>query len=391
MTTTFGATLEQPTRMATRRQRISIGLPRTDNPDERRFPLTPEGVRMLTDRGYRVIMEEGAASSIHYGDNAYARNGAEISDRPSALAADIVIHLAPIPSTMVRYMRRGAMLLTLLNSDSIATSSVEALLRQGIVTVALDLVEDQQGNRPFADILAEINGRAAIATASSLLADSIHGKGILLGGVAGIVPCEVTILGSGIAAIAAARSAIGLGAMVRMFDNDIYSLRAALRDLGPQVIGSACHENVLLKALASADVVVVTGGFPPSMAMGADVVATMKKGVLSFDLSPTPGSLFPSLRTVDLSFALPSDNTLSGDRALYINAGNAVPRTAAMALSNTLSTLFDDIVVCEGITNALKLTAGLRQGVITFSGKLTNRTLAQRMPLRFVDINIFLI
>ncbi|MDE5929885.1 MAG: alanine dehydrogenase, partial [Muribaculaceae bacterium] len=122
--------------------------------------------------------------------------------------------------------------------------------------IALDLIENSDSRKPFADILNEIDGRAALAIASSLLADSVHGKGILMGGVAGIVPCEVTVLGSGFDALAAARTAIGLGATVRMFDNDSYSLREADRMLGPAVITSAMHPRVLVSALRSADVVV---------------------------------------------------------------------------------------------------------------------------------------
>lgn len=390
MTSPFGSPLEQPCPTATARRRFSIGLPACNSVNEKRFPLTPEGVRMLIDRGYRVIIEADAAAPIHYSDNAYARQGAMIADRASALATDIVIHLAPLSVSDISGMRRGAMLLSLLHADTLSRDTVAALLRRGIVSIAIDLIEDSRGNHPFADILAEIDGRAAIATASSLLADSRTGKGILLGGVAGIVPCEVTVIGSGIAATAAARSAIGLGATVRMFDNDVYSLRAAVRDLGPQVIGSAFHPKVVCSALASADVVIVTGGYPDHTVLGADIVASMKKGVLTFDLTSSPGTLFPSLPTVDLAAARPADNTLCGNRVLYVNAGSAVPRTAAMALSNTFSTLLEDIVVLDGITNALKLTPGLRQGVVTFLGKLTNRRVASLVNARVVDINIFL-
>lgn len=375
---------------ATSRRRFSIGIPACGSETERRFPLTPEGARMLVDRGYRVIIELGAAETIHYSDNAYARQGVEIASRAEALAADIVIHLAPLPVIDIRRMRRGAMLLTLLNTPLMTAEIVGAMLHRGIVAIAIDLVEDNRGNRPFADVLAEIDGRASIAIASSLLADSLHGKGILLGGVAGIVPCEVTVFGSDIAAIAAARSAVGLGATVRMFDNDVYSLRAAIRDLGPQIIGSAFHEKVMMSALVSADVVIITGGYPHAMSIDPEQVNVMKRGVLLFDLTTAPGRLFPSLPLVSLASAAASNPGVDGRRVVYVDAGSAVPRTAAMALSNTFNTLLDDIVVCEGITNALKLTSGLRQGVVTFFGKLTNQRIAARLHTRAVDINIFL-
>lgn len=168
------------------------------------------------------------------------------------------------------------MLLTLLCPDKIHADSIIEMQRMAIVGVAVNNIADERGNRPFADILAEIDGRAAIATASSLLADANAGKGILLGGIAGLNPCEVTVIGSGIAAIAASRSALGLGAIVRMFDDDVYSLRAAVRDLGPGVIASSLHERVLTSALRTADVVIATP-MQSKLSIGTDTVEIMKK------------------------------------------------------------------------------------------------------------------
>lgn len=384
----YGSPLEQPAQIATSRRKLSIGLPAIHSDSEHRFPLTPEGAATLLERGYRVIIEAGAADPIHYNDNAYARRGIEIADRAAALAADVVIYTAEPQRHDIDMMRRGAMLLTLMHLDRWNPSAINALLMRGIVTIALDLITDPHGNHPFADILAEIDGRAAIALASSLLADSQSGKGILLGGVAGIVPCEVTIFGSGLAAIAAARSATGLGAMVRMFDNDVYSLRSAIRDLGPQIIGSACHAKVVESALRSADVVIATGGFPSTFAIDAMMVEQMKRGVLIYDLTPRAGRLFPSLPCIDLSEARQAAGI--DRRKVYVNPGNAVPRTAAMALSNSLNTLLDDVMVCEGVTNALKLTPGLRGAVLTFLGKVTNREVGRLVKCRATDITIFL-
>jgi alanine dehydrogenase len=374
---------------ATAHKRFSIGLPACSSPSERRFPLTPEGVKQLVDKGYSVMIEPEAAATIHYCDNAYSRYGARIADRATCLGADIVIHLAPLSWTDVAKMRRGAMLLTLLHLDKLSAETIDAMRLRGIVGVAVDLIRDDRGQLPFADILAEIDGRASIALASSMLADANQGKGILLGGVAGVVPCEVTIIGSNIAAIAAARSASGLGAIVRIFDNDAYSLRAAARDLGPQIIGSALHEKVLQSALRSADIIVATTT-PTELSFGADVASTLKKGVVVFDLSQAPGRLFPSLQTVDLASAESVGAATEQSRRCYINAGSAVPRTAAMALSNTFNTMLDNIVVCEGLTNALKLTDGLRYAVFTFLGKITNSEVARIAGCRPTDINLFL-
>lgn len=180
---------EQPVATATGRRLFSIGLPRCCDPAERRFPLTPEGAAMLVEQGFDVRIESGAAATIHYTDNQYAAAGVRVTDRDETLGCDIVMHLAPLTPSDIRKMRRGAMLLTLSAFCRLTSPTIEALLNRHIITVAIDLIRDDRGNRPFADILSEIDGRAAMARASSLLADSVHGKGILLGGVAGIVPC----------------------------------------------------------------------------------------------------------------------------------------------------------------------------------------------------------
>lgn len=382
--------MPQMSKVHTPHRIFSIGLPKCDNPSERRFPLTPEAVNILVERGFAIKIESGAADAIHYSDNNYTHQGAKITNREETLMCDIVIHLAPLERKDIKRMRRGALLLTMFHIENQTAEYVKSLVEQGIIAVAIDLIGDERGNRPFADILSEIDGRASIAIASSLLADSINGKGILLGGIAGLLPCEVAIIGSGIAAVAAARSAIGAGAMVRMFDSDTYRLRAALKELGNQTIGATLHPRTIEKAFASADVIVITD-VSHTMKFGPEIVSMMKKGVITFDVSNEAGKTFPSMPTVDLSAARPDDNSMDGStRVCYIHSGSAVPRTAAMALSNTFITMLDDIVTLEGVTNALKLSPGLQDAVFTFLGKVTNRKVAEAVGLRSVDIRLLI-
>lgn len=384
----FGAVpMPQPAAVASSHRHMTIGLPASNVLNERRFPLTPEAAGMLVEKGFTVKVEEGAGSPIHYTDNAYSREGSQIVSRSEALGCDMVIHLAPLSCGDIRQMRRGAVLLSLLSKCNRTKESVKALLDRNIINVALDLVEDRYGNTPFADILSEIDGRAALAVAGSLLADSVHGKGILLGGIAGVIPCETTIIGSGISARAAAIAASGAGSTVRLFDNDIYRLREATRELGTCAVGSALHPRVLRSALRSADVVVFTQMSNPPV-FDAEAVGEMKKGVIIFDLTNDCGSAFPSLPTVDLAMASPAGP--EGMRYCYVHAGSAVPRTAAMALSNTLLTFMGDISACDGVMNALKMLPGIRKGAVTFMGKAVNAAVAGIAGVRSRDINIFL-
>ncbi|MCM1163075.1 MAG: hypothetical protein NC339_02330 [Muribaculaceae bacterium] len=385
--------LEQPCATETSRRRLTIGLPKCDDPAERRFPLTPEGAAQLIERGFVVRMEADAASVIHYADLSYQKLGVEVTCRAEALGCDIVLYPATLSEADARRMRRGAMLLTLVESACRNPRTLAELLRRHVITLALDLVEDCRGNTPFADILAEIDGRASVAIASSLLADAVRGKGILLGGVAGIVPCEVLIVGSGIAACAAARSAMGLGATVRMFDNDVYSLRRAWQELGSWVITSSLHPRTLASALRSADVVVATPTAEP-FALNADTVATMKKGVLTFDLTPSSdGSAFPSMTPVDLAMASAIESSARlNNRICFTHAGSAVARTAAMALSNTLLTFLSSLASDDthGSASGLKLPPGIQKGALTFFGKAVHQRVAELLGVRIVDIAIYL-
>lgn len=386
---------EQPVETMTSRRYITLGLPAGSTRGERRFPLTPEGASMLAERGFEVRLESGAADCIHFADDAYRRAGARIVSRAEALDCDIVLHLPAISADDARRLKSGSVLLSLSHLEGRTPEAVAELLKRHIITIALDLITDDNDNRPFADILAEVDGRAALAIASSLLADPVHGKGILLGGIAAIVPCEVTIIGSDLAAVAAARTAIGLGATVRMFDNDVYSLREAIRSLsgaaGTSVIASALHPRVFASALRSADIVIATPTRHP-LEISSDLVAEMKRGVIAFDLTGRRSRpVFPGLKQIDLADApgYPcSANSLAA--ACYINAGSAVPRTAAMALTTTLMTLLDDVLVCEGISNALRFNSGLARAALTFLGKAVNADIARIVGCQPIDINLFL-
>ena len=158
--------LEAPAPTLEARRNATIGLPKCDNPAERRFPLTPEAVGALTRMGFVVNVESGAAAFIHYPDEAYARAGARIVGRREALQADIVIHLAPLEMAGIRMLRRGAILLSLANfSRRQGAEVVRELIARRIINIAIDLVRDPLGNRPFGDILSEIDGRSAMTIA----------------------------------------------------------------------------------------------------------------------------------------------------------------------------------------------------------------------------------
>ena len=378
----------QPVEVMEKNKKPVIGLPASGAANERRFPLTPEAVAILVDHGYKVRIEENAGASIRYTDTQYIKAGAEITCRKDAFEGDIVIYIPEITPAEVKMMKRGAILMSLFHAGDNCRVILNELLRRNIIYLAIDLISDSRGNTPFADILAETDGRAIIALGASMLMDADFGKGILLGGVSGIVPCEVTIIGSGIAACAAASSAIGLGATVRMFDNDIYRLRNARLTIGAALITSALHPRVLLNALRTADIVVATPTDHPC-AINAGDIDIMKPGVVIMDINSEKFHTFPSLPHVEITSGIPRKQNHTG-RVCFTSVGNAVPRTAAMALSNTFVTMFDEMRQCDGIMNCVKMRRGIQNATVTFFGKLVNHTAAKKAGMRAIDIHILL-
>lgn len=346
---------------------------------------------MLVSQGIEVMAEKGIGDAIHYEDGRYSRSGANIVSRTEALGCDVVLYAGHLTPEEAMLLKPHAVLLTLMNNCPLRAATAQVLLGRRITVMALNEIRDRRGNRPVTDILGEVGGRAAIATATALLADPGVGKGILLGGVAGVNPCEVVVLGTGMAALAAARSAIGLGGMVRLFDSDAYSLRAAMAELGPAVIGSALHPVVLGHALGSADVVVATA-LNRRFSIDESVLDSMKKGVVIFDLNDHDGisGVFPTLRCVDVKDAV-SRNTAPGSNLCLINAAGAVPRTAAMALTNDIVPIIDRMFGSgTGLMNALKTDVGLRVAVVCFRGRVVSQAAADSLGVKAVDINLML-
>lgn len=382
--------LEQLLDIATPRRYISLGIPAPRGASHRRFTLTPEAVAILADSGIEVRLESGAGQAIHYTDDRYAAAGARITDRATAFGSDIVLHLSPLPTSDVALLRRGALLLTLLNANTVHPQTIEALVRRSVISLALDLVSDKAGNRPFADILDEIDGSAAMTLAAAALADPSSGKGILLGSVPGIVPCEVTVIGASIAGRAAARAALATGATVRIFDDNTYTLRDTLASLPSPVIASVRNPKVLSSALRTADIIIVA----ESIDTTSQMAEATKAGALIYDLNDGARRAFPTIPVVDISKAsegLPralSDKNGNTTRTCFINPGAAVPRTCAMAVSNAFVSMVREILTCDGVNNAIKLNPGMQRAVFTFLGRLTNHTLASRCTLKFVDIHI---
>lgn len=369
-------------------RRLSIGLPAEHNGGEKRFPLTPEGVALLTQAGFAVLVERGAGEGIKYSDLHYTEAGAQAVEAAEVFGCDVILKITPLNEQEAALIRAGVLLLTLLQPQYQSAAVIGILMQKKVTAVAIDRITDEQGRYLFADILDEIDGRAAIVLASELLSNRSGGKGVLLGGVPGVAAAEVLIVGGGLAGRAAARAACGLGALVRVFDNDFYRLRATQLEVSPSVFTSNMHPHVLENAMRSADVVIGTE-VPDRGRLGMNYIEMMKRGALLFDLCMDKGGCF---ETSSCSEA-PCNKVYERCGVLHYclsSVGSAVARTASMALSNLLVPLLMTLNDASMIYGHIKSDDRLRNAVYLFGGKLTHKELSIRLGLPCYDMALFM-
>ncbi len=240
-------------------KRQTFGIPKENQNLETRLALTPEAVALLVEEGHRVLVESGAGNGIHYSDLRYSECGAKIVNSPAEVfSADIVLKITPPTPNEILLMREKATLGSMLQLSLFSPQSIKLMMQKKITAIAYELIKDEQRNFPVMSSISEIDGITAISIAAQYMSNESGGKGLLLGGIAGISSAEVLVLGAGIAGATAARTALALGAQVKVFDHDINKLRKFQQQYGQHIFTSVIHPRVLFKALASADVVVGT-------------------------------------------------------------------------------------------------------------------------------------
>lgn len=337
----------------------TIGLPANyADTEETRFLLTPEACGMLTSSGLNLIMEAGAGVDISFSDMAYAEYGVNITSREESLKCDVVVSFAPLNAADVAKMRRGATLLCMMGDELFKADTIKALLDNEITLGCLDNMYSLNNEPVFADIINEIDGRAAIMYAQDHLSFLGGGKGVLLAGVAGINPCEVLLIGRGTTINAAASAAIASGAIVTLINNDVSDLAYSQRICGPSLITLAVHPRVLYNKAKSADVLIIGETTRP----------------FTF-----PNKLTRAMK--DTAFMLNFKDS---------HPSVSVPRTVAMALSNVLVNFMQEMIIKNGFEGMLMSTDGVQSGIVTYRGRLCDKLIGSFLSLPSVDIKMML-
>ena len=375
-----------------RQKRLTIGLPNETERRENRVCLTPEAVAMMVDMGHTIMIQRGAGEAAHYRDREYADAGAQMLDTcEEVYTADIILKPTPVMQADVEMMHDRQVILSPIELFELRKEAVVEMMQKKVTAVGFDILKDENGVYPVVQMMSEISGSSAIMIASEYLSNSREGKGILLGGVTGITPAEVVILGAGTLGEYAARTALALGAEVKVFDHSLERLRRINHCLGQRVYTSVFHKPVLERALLSADVLIGALRFFDDdfgITVSEEQVRLMKQGAVIVDMSIEHGGC------IETSGPTTHENpTYVYNGVIHYcvpNVPSRVARTASIAYSNLFTPLFDKISRAGGFNTALKNDAGLRHGVYVYNGVLTKRVIADRYGLVSRDIDLLM-
>lgn len=373
---------------------ITIGIPKENTRFEKRLALTPEAVALLVDEGHKVILESGAGLSINYSDTYYAESGASIVDsKAEVFEASLILKMSPPTLQEVRLMRPRSTVFSFLQQPMLSSTILEAMSAKRINALAYDLIYDDTETSPFATAISEIEGASAVTLAAELMSNANGGKGILMGGVPGVSPTEVVIIGADIAATIAARAALGLGAMVKMFDNDVNKLRLMEHNLGRSLFTSTLQPNVMRNTFRSADVLIGAMEYinkPHRDRISEDLIRELKQGAIVIDLRLSQGGCFETT----MEACLPGAPTLYQKHGVLhfceMSISSRVARTSSIALSNIFSSLFMKMANSGGIIGLAQSDRGYSSGFYMFSGKMVNAYVANLFNLPVNDIGLFL-
>lgn len=378
--------------LSSARSSMTIGIPKENLDEEKRLAFTPEAVDMIVDAGHRILFEEGAGSGVNYSDADYSESGAEITSRERVFKSDLIFKITPPTKDEISLMKKKATVCSMLQLPDITLETIKLMSAKSINAVGYELMATDSQNFPVRNSISEIEGAASISVASELLSNERGGKGILMGGIAGVSPIEVIIIGAGVAGTVATRAALALGAVVKVFDNDICKLRKLQTDLNTSVFTSVFQPNVLVNAFASADVVIGAMRYindPVRYIISEDAIRTMKKGSVIIDLRINQGGCF------ETTCFLPENHPSIFERYGVLhycvpNISSRVARTTSMALSNIFAPMILHMGELGGVTGIAKSDTSFRSGLYMYTGKLVNSYVAKHFNLPTHDISLFL-
>jgi alanine dehydrogenase len=384
--------LEETLEILPKKKDLFIGIPKETSFQENRVALTPESVSVLVSNGHDVVVEHAAGEGAFYFDTDYSEAGARIVYEKSELyRATTIIKSAPISEEEVSWLQPNQVIISPIHLPFLKAEMIDHLIQKKIIAIAFESIKDDSGTYPIVRSMSEIAGNHAIVTAAKYLSNVHHGKGILLGGISGVPPAKVVIIGAGIVGEFAARTALGFGASVKIFDNSIYRLMRLQNNIGMRLYTSVLDPVTLSEELMDADVVVgalkPTSGITP-MVVTDEMVSNMKAGSVIIDVSIDRGGCFETSRVT--SHENPVYKKYDVIHYCVPNIASAVSRTASRAISNVLMPILQQSASRGGVEGVIQAKSGIRNGVYLYKGAVTNAPIAKRFGFKYTDLDLLL-
>jgi alanine dehydrogenase len=384
--------LEETLEIIPKKKQLFIGIPKETSFQENRVALTPEAISVLVNNGHEIVVEHNAGEGSFYFDSDYSEAGARIVyEKSEVYKATTIIKSAPISEEEVQLLQPNQVIISPIHLPFLKVEMIEQLMHKKIIAIAFESIKDDSGTYPIVRSMSEIAGSTAILTAAKYLNNGHNGKGILLGGISGVPPAEVMIIGAGVVGEFAARTALGLGASVKIFDNSIYRLMRLQNNIGRRCFTSVLEPVTLAEVLASADVAVgalkpVNGVTP--VVVTDEMVSYMKAGSVIIDVSIDRGGCFETSRVT--SHENPTFKKYDVIHYCVPNMASGVSRTASRAVSNVLMPIMLQCSDMGGVEGVIQAKNGIRSGVYLYKGCVTNAHIARRFHLKYTDLDLLL-
>jgi alanine dehydrogenase len=371
---------------------LHIGIPKEIAFQENRIALTPDAVGVLVSNGHEVIIEHNAGEASHYRDKDYSEAGARIVyDKAEVLKAPILVKSAPVIEEDLPLLQLNQIIISPIHLSAMKAELLQKMMDKRITGISFENLKDDSGTYPIVRSMSEIAGSAVMLVAGQYLSSANHGKGVLLGGISGIPPTKVIILGAGIVGEFAARAALALGASVKVFDNSVYRLKRLQVNIGQRMWTSVIEPRILAKQLKTCEIAVgalssQTGRTP--VVVSDEMVSNMRPGSVIIDVSIDRGGCFETSEIT--THEHPIFMKYGVIHYCVPNIPSGFARTASHAISNVLMPLLLEAGEEGGFENLVWHKIHLRSGIYLFKGALTNFHLSQRFDLKYTDLNLLI-
>lgn len=385
-------TLEETLDIKTKGAELHIGIPKETAFQENRIALTPEGVSVLVNNGHNVVIETTAGEGSKYSDRDFSEAGAKIQyDRAEVFKAPILVKSAPVVEEDLPLLQMGQTIISPIHLSAMKGEFLQAMMDKKITALSFENLKDDSGTYPIVRSMSEIAGGAIMLIAGQYLGCANNGKGVLLGGISGIPPSKVIIIGAGVVGEFATRTALALGASVKVFDNNIYRLKRLQNNLGIRVWTSVIEPKILAKQLKTCEVAVgaLSSEFGRTpILVSEEMVAAMRTGSVIIDVSIDRGGCFETSEMT--SHETPTFVKHGVIHYCVPNIPSGFARTASQAISNVLMPLLLNVSEEGGVEEMVWHDFNLRNGIYIYKGYLTNFYLSQRFDLKYTDLNLLI-